>query len=284
MDHHTQHNLKLAHDAGHGAYKTLDIQYEEDYGLAWYITHPEPRPCVTEQLVQDINAWFDECERSEAYRDLRYLAVASSRQDVFNLGGDLELFCRLIRNGDRQGIFDYARACIDTLLRNYQGLNRDITTISLIQGDALGGGLEYALSSHVVIAEKGSKLGFPDVLFNLFPGVGAYSLISRRTGPKKAEEIIMSGRLYSADELHALGVVDVLAEAGHGEKAVYDYISSEERAPNGIRAFRQAKKCTQPLTREEMISVANIWADAAMRLRDRDLRMMERLVKRQSER
>ncbi len=284
MEHRTQHNLKLAHGGDRGTYETLDIHYEEEYGLAWYITHPQPRPCVTRQLVRDINDWFTTCEQEKAYQGVRYLAVASSRSGVFNLGGDLELFCRMIRQGDRQGIFDYAKACIDTLLRNYQGLKRDITTLSLIQGDALGGGLEYALSSHVVIAEKGAKLGFPDVLFNLFPGVGAYSLISRRIGSRKAEEIIMSGRLYEAEELHGLGLIDVLADAGEGEQAVYDYIAAEERAPNGIRAFRKAMQCTQPITPEEMLAVANIWADAAMRLRERDLRMMERFVRRQSER
>ncbi|MFQ5346157.1 MAG: crotonase/enoyl-CoA hydratase family protein, partial [Mariprofundus sp.] len=185
---------------------------------------------------------------------------------------------------DKDGLLQYATVCIDTLLLNYSGLGQNITTISLVQGDALGGGLEYALSSHVLIAEKGSKMGFPEVLFNLFPGVGAYSLLSRKIGEKKAEEIILGGRLYPAEEMHAMGIVDILADEGQGEMAVYNYINKEERSLNGIRAFRQAKMCTNPVTRDELESVAEICANAALQLRDKDLRLMERLVKRQSAR
>ncbi|MDX8406943.1 MAG: enoyl-CoA hydratase, partial [Mariprofundaceae bacterium] len=146
MEHQTHNNLKVVSTTQNQPYSTLDIQYEKEHGLAWYFTHPEPRPCVTAQLVQDINAWFDTCCHSDEFDELRYMVVASKRDGIFNLGGDLDLFCRLIRDRDRNAIYQYAVSCIDTLLRNYQGLNRDVTTISLIQGDALGGGLEYALS------------------------------------------------------------------------------------------------------------------------------------------
>ena len=68
-----------------------------------------------------------------------------------------------------------------------------LTTITLVQGDALGGGFEAAISSNVVIAEKSAKFGLPEVLFNLIPGMGAYSFLVRRTSPDLAEKIIMSG-------------------------------------------------------------------------------------------
>ncbi|MDQ6966636.1 MAG: crotonase/enoyl-CoA hydratase family protein, partial [Mariprofundaceae bacterium] len=145
-----------------------------------------------------------------------------------------------------------------------------------------GGGFEAAISSDVLIAERSSKMGFPEILFNLFPGMGGYSFLSRKVGHRLAEEMILSGRLYSAEELHGMGVVDQLAEDGYGEKAVYDYIHHEEKSRNGISAFRAARKCTNPLNYEELKDVTEIWVDAALNLRDRDLRMMERLVKRQT--
>ena len=98
-----------------------------------------------------------------------------------------------------------------------------------MQGDALGGGFESALASNVVIAEKGVKMGLPEVLFNLFPGMGAYSLLSRRVGTARAEQMILSGRLYTSDELFEMGVVDILAEKGEGEVEVYKYIKSAKR-------------------------------------------------------
>jgi len=282
MEHQTKSNLKLAQTKLGRAYQTLDIHYEEDRSLAWYTMHPKPRPCCTPELVHDIKDWFQELKNSPLYKDVRYVALASDLPNVFNLGGDLNLVTQLIRGNDRHGLQVYATACIDAMMLNYAGTGTDITTISLIQGDALGGGMEYAISSHVLVAERGTKMGMPEILFNLFPGVGAYSFLSRKVGPNKAEEMIVSGRLYDAEEMHQLGVVDVLAAVGEGRQAVYDYIAREEKSSNGIRSFRQAKMCTNPVTREELTDVAHIWADAALRLRDKDLRMMERLVKRQT--
>lgn len=64
----------------------------------------------------------------------------------------------------------------------------DLTTVSLIQGDALGGGFEASLSSNLIIAERGVKMGLPEVIFNLFPGMGAYSILSRKVGAATAEK------------------------------------------------------------------------------------------------
>lgn len=283
MERQAQSNLRFAQPRIYPAYRTLDIQYEEEYELSWYFMHPKPRACCTQELVCEIKDWFTTVINAKTEKP-RYVALASKAPGIFNLGGDLERTCLLIREQDRNGLLGYAMACVDTLLLNYSGLGQNITTISLVQGDALGGGLEYALSSHVLIAERGSKMGFPEVLFNLFPGVGAFSLLSRKIGAKAAEEMILGGRLHTAEEMHSIGVVDILAEEGQGEAAVYNYISEEERSCNAIRAFRQAKKCTNPVTFEELESVAKIWADAALQLRDKDLRMIERLIKRQSAR
>lgn len=50
----------------------------------------------------------------------------------------------------------------------------------MVQGDAFGGGLEFALSSNILVAEQGTRLGFPEILFNLFPGMGAYTFLYRK--------------------------------------------------------------------------------------------------------
>ena len=108
-----------------------------------------------------------------------------------------------------------------------------------MQGDALGGGFETALSSDILIAEQGTKMGFPEILFNLFPGMGAYALLSRKLDAKRAERIILSGKLYSAEELYDMGLVDVLVAPNAGEAAVQEYVKREERARNGYQALRK---------------------------------------------
>lgn len=146
----------------------------------------------------------------------------------------------------------------------------------------MGGGLEVALSSDILVAERGSKMGFPEILFNLFPGMGAYSFLSRKIGAAQAERMILGGKLYTAEELHEMGLVDILAETGQGKQAVREYIKGEERARNGYGAFRRAKQCCNPVTYEELRQITTIWAEAALEISTRDLRMMERLVMRQN--
>jgi len=259
-------NVKYMHDShihpmAPQPYRTLDIQFDKEQQLAWYFMHPQPRPCCTLELVEDIQHWFDSLMHDPCSHEVRYIVLASDVPGIFNLGGDLEYFITLIRSQDRTSLMDYAKACIDTMMLNHHGLHRNITTMALAQGDCMGGGLEYALSSDIFIAEKHVKMGLPDILFNLFPGIGAFSLLSRKIGSALAEEIITSGRVYTASEMHAMGVVDVLVEEGQGEQAVHDVIAKERRAPNGYQMFRKSRKLTNPLTHQELMAVAEVWVE-----------------------
>ena len=274
--------LKSQSTPKQNAYTQLTIQHEEEYGLAWYHMHAMPRPCFTPVLLDEIRASLDEMDLSAKHGDVQYLVLASDVPNVFNFGGDLSLFVQFIRNQNREGLLHYAMACVEVLYRNCNGFGKNIATLSLVQGDALGGGFEAAISSDVLIAERSAKMGFPEILFNLFPGMGAYSFLSRKIGAKQAEKMILGGCLYSAEELYNMGVVDILAEDGQGEMAVYDYIEKESKRQNGVRSFRAAQKCCNPVTYKELTDITEVWVDAALRLKERNLRMMERLVKRQS--
>lgn len=260
-------------------YRSLDISYEDELGLAWFYMQAHPRPCFTPELITEILDW---CDTLNDQQHVQYVVGGSKIPGIFNLGGDLNLFLEHIERGDRDGLMQYVTMCNQMFMRNYNAINGNITTISLVQGDALGGGFEAAISSEVLIAERGAKMGLPDILFNLFPGAGAYSLLSRKIGMAEAERLILGGRLYSAEDLFELGVVDILAEEGEGRQAVYDYIKKESRLRKGYRAFRKAKRCCNPITFEELMEAAKIWVDAAFQLDARDLRMIERLVKKQS--
>ena len=282
MKHVQQAVPQVQTDICRSTYSELDIRYDNDNRLAWYYMDVKPRMCCSLTLISEIQQWYQELANSAHLEQIRYIALASRLPGVFNLGGDLSLFIRLIRDGDRAGLMHYATSCIDTLYQHYTHLDRDITTITLVQGDALGGGMEFAISSDVLIAERSAKLGMPEILFNLFPGMGAYSLLSRKVGEIMAERMILGGCLYSAEQLYELGIVNVLAEDGQGEQAVLDYIRKEERASNGYRAFRQAKRYSNPVTYAELEQIATAWVDAALRLKEHNLRMMERLVSRQS--
>jgi len=263
-------------------FSSLEVTYEEEYALAWYRMNAKPRPCFTIDLLDDIQTFFNKITMGHDHKALDYIVMGSSIPGSFNLGGDLKLFNNLIQTNNRKKLLEYAVACIKPLHQIHTGLNKGITTISLVQGDALGGGFEVAVSSDALIVEKSAKLGMPEILFNLFPGMGAISFLSRKIGIAAAEKMILSGKLYSAEEVYNMGLIDVLAEDGEGEQAVYNYIKKENKTRNGFQAFRKAKKYCDPVTYDELEKITNIWVDAALQLGNKDLRMMERLVKRQS--
>jgi DSF synthase len=263
----------------------IKTHYDEKNKAGWLLMKGEPRPSFTPILLKDISNYFDNVKKemdNSNGKKYDYLISGSDVEGVFNLGGDLNLFLQYITSRDRKGLIDYAINSIDLVYRNFIHLNADLTTITLVQGDALGGGFESAISANVVIAERGVKMGLPEALFNLFPGMGAYSLLSRKIGSGAAEKMILSGKLFRSEELFDLGIVDVLAEKGGGEIAVYNYMKTANRSSNTYSMMRKVRDICNQVDYKELQDIAMIWVDAALKLKDKDLRMMSRLVRRQN--
>lgn len=278
--------VRASLQAQHTAYSHLTTYFDPHNEVAWGYMHAAPRPCFTPALLTELLSWGDAMARmidDPAEPEVKYFVLASSVPDTFSLGGDLNLFMQYIATGDRPALLKYALACIDCSYAVHSHIGRpNVTSIALVQGQALGGGFESALSANVLIAERGAKMGLPEILFNLFPGMGAMTFLGRRVGHHKAEKIIASGKLYLAEELYDMGVVDILAEVGEGEQAVMDHIRREEKSRNGLLALRSAREISQPVTYDELVRITEIWVDAALRLSAKDVRMMERLVSRQT--
>lgn len=268
-------------------YRHLFTRFERQYGAFWLILDPKPLPCVSLELIDELRHFHEGMARTfeahdQSKQPIRYFIAASNTPGVFNLGGDLSLFARCVEEKDSETLRKYARGCVETLYPYIIGFDVPVTTISLVQGDALGGGFEIALAGNVLVAERGAKLGFPEVLFNLIPGMGAYNLLSRRIGMKRTEQMILNGKLYRAEELHAEGVVDILAEGGRGENAVYEYIVRNEDKRNAHQAIHRVRRRLFPLRYEDLLDVADIWVDTAMQVGPREIRLMERLARSQA--
>src|SRR6478752_2282253 len=159
----------------------LDVSWDDPTGALWTFMRPRGRPSYNLDLLEDFHAWQRGIIAAFENRpnDLRFLLLGSRTPGVFNLGGDLDLFAAKIRDRDRQALVAYGESCVRILHRNMNCLGLPMVTIGLAQGDALGGGFESLLSFNVIIAERGAKFGFPENIFGLFPGMGAYSLVGR---------------------------------------------------------------------------------------------------------
>lgn len=268
----------------------LEIAGAPDRVIFWAFMRPRSRPCFTTELLLDLRRVQSAIREESARRrlaghpQLQYVVLGSRVPGVYNLGGDLALLGNCIRTADGESLQRYADLCIDVVHDAAVNLSLPIITIALVQGDALGGGFEAALACNVIVAEKSAKFGLPEVLFNLFPGMGAYNFLSRRIGGAMAERVILSGRVYSADEMHAMGIVDLVVDDGSGERAVLDYVERNQRRHKAERAIYHARQLVDPVRLADLRALGEIWVATALCLSEADLRRIERLERAQERR
>ncbi len=85
----------------------------------------------------------------------------------------------------------------NTCIATWTTLDLPILTIGLVEGTALGGGFEALLSFDYIVAERGASFGLPEVMFGLFPGMGAHAFLSRKLGAAMADRLIVSNQTYT---------------------------------------------------------------------------------------
>lgn len=279
--------IRTIHDRG---YDNLRLDVDAMNAICWCFMKPVGKPSYTHELMNDISRMQTATTRSFAElphptaAPFSWFVMASDVPGIYNLGGDLGHFAERIRTRDLDAMRHYGHVAVKAIHRNAVAFDTPVVTMALVQGDALGGGFEHALSFDLIVAERSAKLGLPEILFNMFPGMGAYSFLSRRMDREKTEALILSGRIHTAEELHAMGVVDILAEDGQGRQAVIDYVARHNRKHNAHHAMYRARRRVNPVTLEELIDVVDIWAEAALNLTEADLRKMDRLCAAQNRR
>ena len=264
----------------------LTCDYDRESAILWSKWVPRGVPSFNSELLHDLEHASQLIEGyfsgARSRRPLSYIVLRSLARGVFNVGGDLAYFQRLIVNQDRARLTEYARAAINVVYRNYSSHNLiGVTTIALLEGDALGGGFESALSCDIVIAEKHVKAGFPEVLFNMFPGMGGMSFLARRVNRNTADELVRSGRQFSADELQDIGIVDEVVPTGDGEAAIRRLIKKRDRQRTAHIAMNRVDRIIRPIILQELHEVARIWVDCALELSPHSLEWMRRLHQRQ---
>lgn len=261
-------------------------EFEPETGTLWSFMRPHPRPSFTPSMLGEMETVEAAIEKSGgliehrgAVQQLRNIVFASDTAGVWNLGGDLATFRTAILARDRDLLREYGLLCVRGMYRRHRGYGAGITTISLVEGDALGGGFEGVLASDIIVAAPAARFGFPEMKFNLFPGMGALTFLSRRIGLVATRDIVSGADIFAARAMHEARIVDVLAE--DARVAARDLIAKRSRFANGHAAISAAARCVSPVSLRELEAVVDIWADAALNLNDLNLRTMEVLVRKQ---
>lgn len=269
-------------------YRGIETRFDVEHGALWSVLNQKGVPAFTLEFLgeaqhhqQMIKESGGVVEIDGSPEKINYLVNSTRSDQIFSLGGDLSLFCQLIKNADKNGLTHYGMECIKILHSRLNHSYIDATTIALVRGEALGGGFETALANDIIIAEKHSRMGFPEILFNLFPGMGAYTILARKVGERKAQEMILSGVMYTANELFEMGIVDIVVDSGCGEAAVNRYMKRQKRHANGIAALHEVRRRFSPISLDELYEVIHIWVKTALLMNESDLKTMERLVRMQ---
>ena len=260
-------------------YKYIRLEWNAELAALRLRTCVKPIQCYSLAAMAELQRVLLDIAESPGL--VRHFVMTSDVPGVFNFGGDLSLFVLLIRARDVESLRMYGRRCVDLVWWMENASRYGVHTTVLVQGDTLGGGLESVMPFHKVIFERSAQAGFPEVLFNLFPGMGAWNFTIRKAGFAIANEMILSGRLYTAEQLYRRHLVDLVVEDGEGEAAIEVVTQSVNPRLRGTLAALEARRLAAPVTYESLMAVVDQWTETALQLTDRDLRLMERLARAQ---
>jgi enoyl-CoA hydratase/carnithine racemase len=206
-------------DGGHVAELALD--------------RPEAMNAVSTAMARDLGA---ACADLAADESVRCVIVTSTSPKAFCVGADLKER-NSFSDADLMQQRPVARAA-------YGGvLNLPMPSLAVVEGFALGGGLEIALSCDLVIAGEAAVVGLPEVSVGVIPGGGGTQLLTRRVGWSRAAGMIFTARRMPAVEAAALGVVDEVVPAGGArDRALEIAVQIAANSPVGLRQAKRAMR------------------------------------------
>lgn len=164
--------------------------------------------------------------------------LVSSTKDVFIVGADITEFGAKFEQSAAAIATDVARS--NEVFVAFEDL--PVPTVVAINGFALGGGLEMAVSASLRVMSTAAQVGVPEVKLGLFPGFGGTVRLSRLAGPALACEWVASGKPQKAAAALAAGVVDAVAEPDQLRPQALDLLARAMRGEVDWQAQQQRKR------------------------------------------
>ena len=194
------------------------------------LDRPDALNAVSTALARDLAA---ATTLVAAAPDVRAVVLSSSSERAFCVGADLKERNRFT-DADLLAQRPVAAAA-------YRGvLDLPVPAVAAVNGFALGGGFELALSCDLIVADETAVVGLPEVSVGLVPGGGGTQLLTRRVGWSRAADLVFTARRLDAGEALAHGCVDRVVPAGQARAAALEL--AEAIAANSPVGVRQAKR------------------------------------------
>lgn len=178
-------------------YQTLLILLENGI-LTVVINRVEKLNALNKEVLTELNKVLDEVERNP---EVRSVIITGAGSKAFVAGADITEFGGL----NKEEAMAMAKRGQDTFFR-IENCSKPI--VAAVNGFALGGGCELAMSCHFRVAAENAKFGQPEVNLGLIPGYGGTQRLVQLIGKGKAMELLMSARMIDANEAKQLGLVN----------------------------------------------------------------------------
>jgi enoyl-CoA hydratase/carnithine racemase len=205
---------------------------EPDPGLLVVtLNRPEVMNALNTATSEDIRTVFGPLTFTPG--DLRCVILTGAGDKAFSAGGDLK---------ERQGMSDENWRLQHAIIEEaaYSVINSSIPVIAAVNGVAYGGGCELALCCDFIYAARSARFALPEVTRGIMPGAGATQTLPRAVGARRAKELIMSGKPFSADDALRWNMVNEVCEPA--ELMPRALATARLICENAPIAVRQAKK------------------------------------------
>ena len=212
--------------------RTLKIDAPEP-GL-WIVSfnRPEVRNALNTATCEDLREVFGSLAFTPG--DLRCIILTGAGDQAFSAGGDLK---------ERQGMSDDDWRLQHAIIEEsaYAVLNSSVPVIAAVNGAAFGGGCEIALCCDFIYASSNARFALPEVTRGIMPGAGGTQNLPRAIGERRAKELLLTGRPFSAQEACAWGMVNAVYEpADLMSKAIETARVICRNAPISVRQIKKA--------------------------------------------
>lgn len=178
-------------------FETLLCQ-PQDGILTVTINRPKALNALNETVLTELLKCFREIRRN---KEVGAVILTGAGDKAFVAGADIAAMQSMTAL-DARHFVELGHRCMSAVE------NCPVPVVAAVNGFALGGGMELALSCDFIYASATAKLGLPEVNLGLFPGFGGTQRLSRLIGRNRAKELIYTARNLSADEAHAMGIVN----------------------------------------------------------------------------
>jgi enoyl-CoA hydratase / 3-hydroxyacyl-CoA dehydrogenase len=227
------------------------VRVDRRGAVAWVLLdRPEVLNSLNSEVLGQVDSAFQELEGSPGLR----VVVLAGSSPVFAAGADIE---EMRTKTHAEGVdFGFLGQRVAERIERFP-----TPVIALVEGYALGGGLELALAADFIVAAEGSVLGLPEVSLGIHPGMGGATRLTRLIGRARTKLLVYTGARISAEEAYRLGFVAklVAAETARADAAEL----AETIAANAPLAVRWVKQVIDRGADASTASALHIEAESA---------------------